>query len=145
MTRPEYDAYFAPIAAALDTFARTHNLLIQKYYHDTPVWSLCFTHPQGGQARLDIRRDDDTTLRIQTVWWQDDYDAHTRHIRWGEEVTIPRDETVVTTHLQRMLTELLRLPAGNWTQSCPDYEHLWGRMSKEEFEAMVPRWPVPKE
>jgi len=145
MAEQDYEEYFAPISNALETFASSHNLLVQKYHHDAPVWSLCFTHPNGGQAKIDVSNEENGKLTVQGVWWLDDYDDFTRYIMWGEKIEVSRDGQAVSTHLGRLLSELLQMPKNSWTNSYSDYKDIWGKYSKSEFEAMTPEWPKPKQ
>jgi hypothetical protein len=56
--------YFLPVSGALTQFANRRNLIIEKYYQEVPMWSLCFSHPNGGQAKLDVIRDSQQTVRF---------------------------------------------------------------------------------
>jgi hypothetical protein len=144
MADQEYKEFFTPIANALEEFANAHNLLVQKYYHDAPVWSLCFSHPNGGQAKLDVSKEENGNLSVQGVWWQDDYHAFTRRIMWGKKIEVSRDCQAVSAHLEKVFPEILRMSKDSLTVAYPDYKDIWGRYTKSEFEAMTPRWPSPK-
>jgi hypothetical protein len=54
-TKPKYDAFFVPLAAQLTDFASRHRLRLEKYYHEAPMWSFPFRHPNGGVAKIDRR------------------------------------------------------------------------------------------
>ena len=143
MAEEDYDEYFSPIAGAMESFSGQHNLLVQKYYHDAPVWSLCFNHPNGGQAKIDISKEENGKLAVQGIWWEDNYDTFTRHIMCGEKVEVMKEGKAVSELLQNLLPKLIEMPKGSWTNSYPDYKDIWSRYSKSEFEAMTPKWPSP--
>src|ERR1700758_3747447 len=87
----EYERFFAPIGPALNEIARQHNLFIEKYYHDAPCWKLCFSHPQGGCAGIDVCRQSDETVIIVGAWWVDDYDGGTRSLKSTDKEIVGRD------------------------------------------------------
>ena len=68
----ENESFFAPIGPTLIDFARRYNLFLEKYYHDAPCWSLCFSPPQGGFAKLDVCQESETTVSVVGDWWVDD-------------------------------------------------------------------------
>jgi hypothetical protein len=83
-TEADYRAirsFFAGIAPALEAFADKHNLKIDKYYHESPTWTLMFRHPQKGIAMIEVERLSGCSLRLRAVWWHDDYDAATRSVK----------------------------------------------------------------
>jgi hypothetical protein len=146
---PEFDleameGFFAPIAEVLTEFARSRNLLIDKYYHDEPSWSLCFNHPQGGQAKISILYKESDAAILVSMWWRDDYESFTRSVRRGNEKDCPRVPEQVRTLLERELEEVLSWRDGDWTKVVGGYENPWKRYTREEFESMTPDWPLPK-
>jgi hypothetical protein len=85
-------------------FARSHNLQIERYYHQFPCWSLRFRHPKGGEACIEICKSGKHSLRIAALWWIDDYDEG---IRSGRElITAKIPATAIG--LSRVLRESLR-------------------------------------
>lgn len=144
MAEQDYEEYFSSIAGSLESFSSQHNLLVEKYYHDAPVWSLCFNHPNGGQAKIDISKEENGKLTLQGIWWEDDYDTFTRNIMWGQKVEVVKEGKAVSELLKDMLIKLTGMPRDSWTNSYPDYKDIWSRYSKPEFEAMTPKWPSPK-
>lgn len=136
-----YEERFSEYRVDLMSFSSKHNLLIEKYYHDAPSWSFCFTHPQGGQAKLDLSINDQGELSISSVWWLDDYSQFTRSLRWGESEKIENTETL-TSILERRLNDVLAWNLNAWSQVADDYEDIWGRYSEAEFKAMTPDWPT---
>src|SRR3982751_1898822 len=82
-----YESFFAPFSGLFIEFAKNYNLVIEKYYHDAPSWSLCFSHPKGGSAKIDVNRDDQFLVSVTGVWWVDDYDSFTRSIKATKTIT----------------------------------------------------------
>jgi hypothetical protein len=135
---------FAPVASTLEAIASRRNLLIQKYRHDQPVWDLCFSHPQGGQGKVEVHRHPDSNFMVTGVWWIDDYDSATRRIKWAERTTVAADEASIRKVVERSIDEMLSWQRGQWTREIGDYQKIWHRYSKAQFEAMTPAWPVPR-
>src|SRR5439155_3182766 len=75
---PAFEAFFRPLAPLLERFAATHNLKIERYHRQLPAWSFRFRHPLGGEACVELHREDDDTISIVEAWWQDDYEVGTR-------------------------------------------------------------------
>ncbi len=65
----DLDAYFAEVGEAIESFAAKHGLLLEKYYHDSPSWSLGFGHPKGGQAKLEVSALSPEATLVSCVWW----------------------------------------------------------------------------
>jgi hypothetical protein len=63
----QLERFFAPLAPAIVDLVERHNLLLEKYYHEAPMWSLEFGHPAGGQARLDVARRKDQRLSVNAT------------------------------------------------------------------------------
>jgi len=138
-----YDSRFAPYAEGLEAFASTHNLLIERYYHDTPMWSFCFSHPRGGQAKLDLSIDESGAINLQTVWWIDSYSNFTRSLKWGQKVTLPQEPDAAMIALRDALSMVVAWNPGEWTQVADEYKPIWGKYSEAQFRAMTPLWPDP--
>jgi hypothetical protein len=139
------DAYFRPIAATLIQFAQRHNLAHEKYPHGAIMWSLCFAHPRGGHAKIDLMEFSPDQMRIAPVWWIDDFDRFARCLRWGEKSLCPLVPADAERHLGEVLAVILAWSPGDWTQVATGYESSWSRYSRAEFDAMSPRWPLAKE
>lgn len=137
------EKFFAPIGPALIDLARRFNLFLEKYYHDGPCWSLCFSPPQGGFAKIDICQEGETTVSVVGVWWVDDYDRGTRSLKWTEKAEVEREAASVTEHAIKTLKTLLASKAGEWTQVATGYGGFW---TKEQFEQLqqAPKFPVPE-
>jgi hypothetical protein len=142
----DYDHYFLPVSDVLAEFANTHNLLIEKYYKEVPMWSLCFSHPCGGHAKLDVIRASEDTVRIMGSWWVDDYAAFSRSLKRGELVNAPLSNEPLLEHLERYLQTVLAWTNGQWSQVYASYRGIWDQTwkTKERFDAAQLRWPKPR-
>lgn len=140
----ELDPLFCPYSETIKNFVITHNLLIQKYYHDASAWSLLFEHPKGGQAKIDFWIRSPDKLEVQSARWRDEYSRWTRSLKWGEKRFIAPETKELESELSRTLAEMLAWEHDEWSQVVEDYERLWSRFTKDEFEAMTPKWPKVK-
>jgi hypothetical protein len=141
----ELERFFAPLAPAIVEFAQRHNLLLEKYYHEAPMWSVEFSHPAGGQARLDIARSKDQRLLLSATWWIDDYDTFTRSIRTNDAVAVAASDQPLVPELEKLLGEVLAWRPGAWTQVATGYKSIWGKAwTKAEFKNLAEQWPRPK-
>ena len=139
----EMDNFFDPFKELIEGFADHHNLYFQKYYHDSPSWSLCFNNPKGGKAKISIVREKNDSLSVNSTWWLDDYDKYTRYIHWGSKKSCEKDVNSLSNALKSELFEILSWKLGNWTEVAKGYEDIWGDISKSEFEAMGPHYSEP--
>lgn len=140
----DLDAFFAPASDLLISFARQHNLFLEKHYHDAPVWSLCFTQPLGGSAKVDVRREGNL-LSISGVWWVDDYDAGTRSMKDIEAVKCEPDGEELAAVMAKTLSELMSLTSGNWSRVATGYKRGWHKTwTKEQFQKLSEPWPRPR-
>jgi len=137
---PQIEAFFAPLADEIQRFAKSHNLKIDRYYHQWPDWSLRFTHPAGGDATTDIRRMSGKSFVLCQLWWIDDYDAATRSTRRGESPEYLVDEASLGDLLRHALAEMLTWQKGEWTEIATGYQN-WHRFTRAQFESMHGCWP----
>ncbi len=74
---------FRAVAPAVETFAREHDLLIDRYRRAKPAWELRFARRLGGQAVITISYRERTghVLDVSTTWWLDDRETRTRRLR----------------------------------------------------------------
>jgi hypothetical protein len=138
------DAYFQPITATLMDFAQRHNLAHEKYPLGAIMWSLCFAHPQGGHAKIDLTYYAADQMKIAPVWWVDDFHRFERRLKWGEKILCTLESGEAARILDLTLTAMLRWPPGEWTQIATGYEKSWGVYTKEQFDSMSPRWPMAR-
>src|SRR5262245_58191383 len=110
---PTLKRFFARLAPAITRFAERHSLRIQRYYHDLPSWQLCFTHPKGGSAYVEVRREGDAAFRVLSAWWVDG--AGSRSSRFASSGPFRARGTDVESLLQEHYTAVLRWRPGHWT------------------------------
>jgi hypothetical protein len=137
----DMELFFAPISDAIHEFARRKNLLVDKYYHDGRDWSLRFNHPKGGQASIVLRRDEKDGLRICSIWHFDDFEKSMRFLYARDERSCLRNATVIAKSLEDELQGIVDVNFGAWQQG---HECAWGKHTRQEFEAMIPKYPNPK-
>ncbi len=80
---------FRAVAPTVETFARRHDLLIERYRRGKPAWELRFARQLGGEAALTISYRERTghVLDISVTWWVDDRSQQTRRLR-SEKVAV---------------------------------------------------------
>jgi hypothetical protein len=138
----QLERFFTPFAREITDFAARHNLVLEKYYHDAPMWSLGFGHPLGGQARLDATRSEVGVLCLGASWWIDDYDSFTRSIRTKEAIPVSASGKGLTSDLEQLLNDVLGWKTGAWTQVATGYKGIWDKTwTKAQFEAASNQWP----
>ena len=134
------------VTTAIASFADEHNLRVRIHDDGKPTTSLCFEHPRGGHVRIDVTIRRGGTVRIISLWWQDDYDSFSRNIR-RDRVTAKWTTTdALLRMLDATLTRIMSWQPGEWTESDHGYEAQWSWFTRREFEhAMNARaWPQPK-
>lgn len=140
-----YDAFFPPIADEIAAFAERHNLIIEKYCHDAPSWSLAFSHTNGGAAKIDLMMRSESSLTVDGIWWIDDYDASTRSIKRTDRIECERIPSVVAELIESTFKSLLSFQPEEWSQVATGYENFWKKTwTKEQFERLKDRYPAPK-
>lgn len=141
---PEIKSYFAPLVPALIDFARRHNLAGENYPHGAVMVSLCFTHPKGGQAKIDLLKYSEDMLTVTAVWWIDTHAEFTRRLKRSEKIYCPKGARDVIRTLESLLGMVLHWPLDAWDQVATDYKQSWGRYTAEEFAGLAPNWPVAR-
>jgi hypothetical protein len=142
-TRADLESLFSDIAPVLEEIAARRNLLIEKYQHEQPIWCLCFNHPKGGQAKVDIHRNDPAAVSVIGNRWLDDYDDAVRYLRWGEMEKLTVLGADLGVHIERVLDCVLNWASDDWSQKAEGYGPIWHRYSKTEFLRLAPSWPDP--
>jgi len=106
---------FRVIAPTVEAFARTNDLLIDRYRRGKPAWELRFARNRGGEAAIVIgyRQPEGHVLDIASVWWLDDFTAQTRRLRSEKIGTYYRRDGVA--ELEHLLAESLAR-IGRWTE-----------------------------
>jgi len=139
----EMERFFAPLAGAIGRFAESRNLAIQKYYHESPAWDLCFKHPIGGLGTIHLTRTPEGALHLSAGVWKDVYEEFTRYIRRVARQRVEKDEASLTNELTRLLDEILTWPFDAQFTAHPGYEREWSWLTKQQFEASPPHFPEP--
>jgi hypothetical protein len=137
-------SFFETISEPLNQFATKYGLIIDKYYHDCPEWTFRFAHPSGGSCSIQVMRTKNHSVWIGLVWYKDDYDSFTRsskHDVWKGVSVEPKD---LSNSLEKALQVILGWRLGEWTDVAGGYRYPWGQYTKQEWEAMNPKYPLPK-
>jgi hypothetical protein len=141
----ELDRFFQPIAGCLERFASSHNLLLERYYHDSPCWSLRFAHPAGGSASIDVSRASEKSVTVSGSWWLDVYSEFTRYLRDAEEISCPLEPDAIDEAIRSQFAEMLGWQSGIWSRIARDYEDIWSKYSESDFNRMGPHFPHPRQ
>lgn len=138
---PSLEAFFAKISSVLESFANSHNMLIEKYYHEGPSWSFMFKHPIDGTSQIEVEKLDDNYVIIRQSWWIDDFDTSTRFMKYpppGEKIGL--DHTELCQALEYALEDILRWEKKDLVPHKAPYP--WSkRCSKEQFYKQYERLP----
>ena len=107
---------FRVVAQAVETFAREHDLLIDRYRRGKPSWELRFARRLGGQAVLTISYRERTghVLDVSATWWLDDHATQTRRLR-SEKIGVYDRRAPSATLVQQLETGLATVD--RWTLS----------------------------
>ena len=124
---PEYEVYFNPMAKPLTQFAIRYGLYLEKYYHDAPAWSFCFSHPAGGQAKLSVSQASAEIVVLDAAWRLDDYPSFCRNLKVSETETVQKKSIILIKRLTEMLEIVLEWKRGNWSKVTEGYEGFWGK------------------
>jgi hypothetical protein len=76
--RSPLDAFFAPMAAALEGFAQRFNLRLMKYYHGGNSWDFEFRHPQGGIVTIQVLQSGEQHVRLASSWSLANFETFSR-------------------------------------------------------------------
>lgn len=129
---PLLEAFFARISPVLETFAVEHNLLIEKYYHDGPVWTFKFKHPVDGMGQIEVEKVNDNNVLIRKSWSIDDYETSTRFLKYLHGNNIGLEHAELREALERALCEILHWKRDELAPHKAPYP--WSkRCSKEQF------------
>jgi hypothetical protein len=141
---PALEAFFSQIADVLNQFASRHNLMLDKYYHESPSWRFNFRHPKGGVASIDVMKESDDSVKIHGYWWLDDYDKFTRFLKTDESEEFNVDAVNLNDLLENKFKAILSWELGEWTRIATGYEEYWKPQGRKWIEKNVERYPKPK-
>jgi hypothetical protein len=141
----EIKAFFRELSPILCSFAAAHNLAIDEYYHDVPAWTFRFRHPEGGGAGIQLMRVNESTIRISTMWYIDEYETFTHYTKSAAGSDVLWRAINLREILEQSLREIASWNKGSLTPH-PGYEKFWSRYTKEEWQQMssTERLPQPK-
>ena len=137
--------FFQGLSPILSTFAASHNLAIDEYYHESPSWTFRFRHPKGGAGGIHVERVDDSTIRVGSSWYIDEFENFTRYLKSDEGSDLILGAIDVRELLEKKLKDIVTWNKSDMT-AFPDYERFWSLYSREEWLQMSPieRLPKPK-
>lgn len=135
--------WFAPIADAIEQFAARRNLQIDKYYHQSPSWSLRFSHPNGGEASIQLCKSDENRLLVAAGWWVDDEVHGARYSHDRERLSVSPNPTAVSTALEKELAALAMVEFGAWTSVYEWTEDDWENR-RDEPATLPSNYPLPR-
>jgi hypothetical protein len=139
----EITSFFETISESLNEFAAKFGLVIDKYYHDGPDWTFRFAHPLGGSCHIQVMRTANDSVWVAFGWYNDDYDAFTRSSKHEVWKGLSPEPIQLINSLEKALKTILRWKLGEWTEVVGGYQYPWGQYSKQEWEQMNPKYPVP--
>jgi hypothetical protein len=142
---PQFEVFFAKISDQLLPFASYHNLKLEKYYHEAPVWSFLFRHPNGGVAKIDVAKEEENSLKIWSHWWRDDYDSGVRFLKRTESAVLEVGTFDLTAELERVLSRVLSWTDGEWDSKHGGFKDSWQKhWTKATFIAVELDYPQIK-
>ena len=116
--------FFQGLSPILSTFAATHNLAIDEYYHESPSWTFRFRHPRGGAGGIHVERVDDSTIRVGSSWYIDEFENFTRYLKSDEGSDLILGAIDVRELLEEKLKDIVTWNKSDMT-AFPDYERFW--------------------
>ena len=140
---PQLEAFFAQIADVLEEFAETHNLKIDKYYHQFPDWSFQFRHPEGGIGQIEVRKLSEDSVKFYAAWWIDYLKPRRRDSKSlaGNECSL--DKVLIKSNLEELFKTIL-----SWKKTDLDkgsvFPEYGERITKGQHEKDLARYPFPK-
>ena len=142
---PKLKEFFSRIASVLEEFAQTHNLMIEKYYHQGPLWTFMFQHPKGGSGQIEVEKSGRDSVLIRCSWYIDDYDNNTRWLKYPSDEKCSLDHRVLREFLEESLKQIFSWNKEDLESRKSKY-YAWSKhFSKEEFEGQNAKYPIPKQ
>lgn len=130
------------IAATIRDFAVQHNLHIENRSADGGLATrLMFAHPAGGQASIDIIPHPVNQFALESIWWEDDFQARVRRIHRRERRLIDHSPAAAKSALANEFSAIFSMKYGDLRKASEDYSGIWGGYSRKELEAMAPKLP----
>ncbi|MHC4213515.1 MAG: hypothetical protein ACYSWP_09110 [Planctomycetota bacterium] len=139
---PLLEAFFAKISSVLEDFSSSHNMQINKYYHEGPSWAFMFKHPVNGTGQIEVEKVNDNFVLIRKSWTIDDFDTSTRFLKYPPpSENIGLDHIELHQALEEALAEILKWKKEDLTPL--KVPHSWSKhCSKEQFYRQYENLPV---
>lgn len=137
-------SFFETISEPLNEFAAKFGLVIDKYYHNGPDWTFRFSHPLGGSCHIQVMRTENDSVWVALGWYIDKYDDFTRSLKHEVWKGVSLESNPLSDSLEKALKTLLGWRLGEWTDVVGGYQYPWGQYTKQEWEGMNPKYPLPK-
>ncbi len=138
--------YFNALSEILTDFASRYNLLIDKYYHDSPSWTFRFKHFHGGVGSIQVSHwADDDKVNISTIWYYDDFGTGIRYSKSAPPSEFQLKEIDLLRVLEDMLKEIINWKPGEWNHQTEK-----GRIkssvniSREQHEYQMEFYSLPR-
>jgi hypothetical protein len=142
--RAESERFFAPIAAMLSAFAKSHNLQIAKYEHGSSTWNFHFRLRDDGTGLLQAMRSGENDLLLFGSRSRRDREQFRLFSRGWHGPVIPRDDPRLEVALTSLLREIVELPTESLESDGKDYRSLWQYNDPAEGRAYVASLPLAK-
>lgn len=140
---PKLEEFFKKISNVLEDFASTHNLFIEKYFRQMPLWMFTFQHPKGGKGQIVVEKINNKLVIVRPCWWIDDFDNSTRSLQHIEGKECSLDLDVLRAVLEEMFKLVLTWQKKDLTPVKHKYNE-WKKHPKEMIEGDVLKYPIPK-
>ena len=141
---PKLEEFFHKISHVLEDFAKVHNLLIDKYYHQGSDWTFRFKHSRGGTGLIEVKKFDDEHVLVGACWQLCDYDTCTLFSMRSDQKKLPLDCEALKRFLYDTLAKVLAWKRSELVPGKKGEYHWWKDVSKEEFERENEKYPLPK-
>ena len=139
---PKLEMFFSKISDILEFFADTHNLMIDKYYHQGPDWTFRFRHPEGGVCSLFVIKEGEDYVKVAVAWHMDDYDKLVRYTKHAEPKKYSLEKPILLAALNEMLNLVLSWHKEDLTPVKHKY-HEW-KKHRNRFKRDELRFPIPR-
>lgn len=144
----ELDEKFLPYRDIIENFATKHNLMIEKYYHDYPDWSLRFRGNGGicGSIDISFRIKENNGFNLFLVLWKDDFKKTIRKLKRIKFKTFntvqPKAE--LQDELENIVNKIRELDLEDLdeTVKCDNWKKVY--KSEKTFLESNPQYPIIK-
>ncbi len=142
---PKLEEFFSKISEVLEDFAKIHNLLIDKYYHQGHDWSFLFRHPKGGIGKLQVQKCNEEHVKIYPMWWIDHYEENRRDSKHSEGLKIPIEKNVLRKELENLFQVIIGWEKEELEEGTPNPYCIWKNiMTRNKFKKENEKYPIPK-